>query len=750
LLPSVARKWYPHWRRDKEILVHARIVRSTQNNRTYEHVQLVQSFRRPDGMPALRVVANLGSLADFGGTQAFDNLKAALRANREGKGLVVSTAQAKSHHLAPLPILANFRYLDIAVIIALWNQWGLSGVLDECFGPHLDQVSPSAVVAALATQRCLDPGSKLSATRWFPQTALPELLGLAPKAFNNTRLHRVLDDLDAATPALMARLPKLYRDQDGAFAHLFIDVTDTWFVGHGPEGLARKGKTKEGFVRRKIGIVLLCNQDGLPLRWEVVRGTVHDSGSMADMLQAVRKRDFAQQVPLVCDRAMGKTAQIEEMAQTGLHFVTALTTTEFDSYATALPHHAFADFEIKGTDVDQPLASDVARAAAVAVEQHMHKADDNLFVLDLGLVEPSVKAEQADQAGPAHSLAAIMQLARQLDELVTSGQYSSQAAAGRALGLPKKSLACKYCGLRKLDEGVQRDILAGRAEGYALADLLRIAAEPKDGHRARFEDLLRTAPSAPSTERRGVPQCPEADAAAPLRFRVVGYFNPERFVEQRLRARKVLADVQAFVARLNQSLKSPRARRTRDDVVAAVDRELRARDLLDAFQVNIQVQDQRPLSLQLTLDPQKWARRGRYDGFTVLVAHPEITLDAAGLAKLYRAKDAIEKDFQVIKSVVELRPLRHRTEQKIRAHVTLCMLSLLLERTLTRRLRGQGSSKSALEMLRSCHLNLLATAPNATAYTLTRPSPEHIAILKKLGLRQLADEAQVSESIRPR
>jgi len=730
--------------------VHARIVRSTQNNRTYEHVQLVQSFRRPDGMPTLRVVANLGSLADFGGAQAFENLKAALRANREGKGLVVSSAHAKSQRLAPQPVLANFRYLDVAVVLALWNQWGLSSVLDDSFGPRLDQVSPSAVVAALATQRCVDPGSKLYATRWFPETALPELLGLAPKAFNNTRLHRVLDDLDAATPALMARLPKLYREKDGAFAHLFLDVTDTWFVGHGPDALAQKGKTKEGFVRRKIGIVLLCNQDGLPLRWEVVCGTAHDSGSMVDMLQAVQKRDWAQQVPLVCDRAMGKTAQVEQMAQTGLHFVTALTTTEFDSYATALPHHAFADFEIKGTDVDHPLASDVATAAAVAVEQHMHKAGDNLFVLDLGVVERSAKAEQADQAGPAHSLAAIMQLARQLDELLTSGQYSSQAAAGRALGLPKKSVAYKYCVLRKLDEGVQRDILAGRAEGHTLVDLLRIAAEPKDGHRARFEDLLRRETSARSTESRGVPQSPESDAAAPLRLRVVAYFNPERFVEQRLRARKVLADVQAFVARLNQSLASPRARRTRDEVAAAVDRELRARDLLDAYQVNIQVQDQRPSLLQLTLDPQKWARRRRYDGFTVLVAHQEISLDAAGLAKLYRAKDAVEKDFQVIKSVVQLRPVRHRTEQKIRAHVTLCMLSLLLERTLTRRLRRHGSGNSALEVLRSCHLNLHATGATATAYTLTRPSPEQATILKKLGLRQLADEAQVSEAITPR
>jgi hypothetical protein len=31
----------------------------------------------------------------------------------------------------------------------------------------------------LTIQRCVDPGSKLYATRWLPETALVELLGIA-------------------------------------------------------------------------------------------------------------------------------------------------------------------------------------------------------------------------------------------------------------------------------------------------------------------------------------------------------------------------------------------------------------------------------------------------------------------------------------------------------------------------------------------------------------------------------------------
>src|SRR5512147_1301077 len=44
------------------------------------------------------------------------------------------------------------------------------------------------VICALTIQRCVAPGSKLYAQRWFPRTALPELLGVAPAQFHNTRI----------------------------------------------------------------------------------------------------------------------------------------------------------------------------------------------------------------------------------------------------------------------------------------------------------------------------------------------------------------------------------------------------------------------------------------------------------------------------------------------------------------------------------------------------------------------------------
>lgn len=66
----------------------------------------------------------------------------------------------------------------------------------------------------------------------------------------------------------------------------------------------------------------------------------------------------------------------------------------------------------------------------------------------------------------------------------------------------------------------------------------------------------------------------------------------------------------------------------------------------------------------------------------VLTAHPDVPGTASDLIDMYFEKDVVEKDFQTIKSAVELRPVHHQTDIKLRAHVTICMLALLLQRIL--------------------------------------------------------------------
>ncbi|MBK8015131.1 MAG: hypothetical protein IPK13_27770 [Deltaproteobacteria bacterium] len=134
-----------------------------------------------------------------------------------------------------------------------------------------------------------------------------------------------------------------------------------------------------------------------------------------------------------------------------------------------------------------------------------------------------------------------------------------------------------------------------------------------------------------------------------------------------------------------------------------------------------------------------YEHRPSTDGFVLLVAHADLPQSATEMVGLYRAKDAVEKDFQTIKRGLELRPVFHHTDPKVRAHVSLCMLALLLERTLERRLCEAGKAMTApmaFEELAEGHLNMVATGPDeSVANVTTEPNVDERELLARPAAR---------------
>jgi len=237
--------------------MHLRYSTTRRKGKTYRYAQLVESYRRKDGKPAVRVVAHLGALPE----PLVERLRVAVKAANSGQAVLLASEAAAM--LDGLDV-ANRRYLDLAVLRDCWDHWELSSLLDELAGPSERSLAFSAVVLPLVLQRCCIPSSKLEATRWVPRTALPEILGFEPSAFNNTRVHRALDSLHTIDEQLQQRLVGRYQQRDGAFGALFMDVTDTYFEGIGCP-LAQQTRTKTEMPNKRcIGIVLLVNSCEVP------------------------------------------------------------------------------------------------------------------------------------------------------------------------------------------------------------------------------------------------------------------------------------------------------------------------------------------------------------------------------------------------------------------------------------------------------------------------------------------------------
>jgi Transposase DDE domain len=114
----------------------------------------------------------------------------------------------------------------------------------------------------------------------------------------------------------------------------------------------------------------------------------------------------------------------------------------------------------------------------------------------------------------------------------------------------------------------------------------------------------------------------------------------------------------------------------------------------------------------LRIDHAAAAREAHYDG-KWLLRTSDLTLTAEDLAAAYKQLLAVERGWRDCKSSLGLRPVYHHREDRIRAHVQLCWLALLLIRVT--KTRTGDTWRNLHHELDRMHLVTLATADGRVA-----------------------------------
>jgi len=113
----------------------------------------------------------------------------------------------------------------------------------------------------------------------------------------------------------------------------------------------------------------------------------------------------------------------------------------------------------------------------------------------------------------------------------------------------------------------------------------------------------------------------------------------------------------------------------------------------------------------------------------------------------YRGLAQVERAFRNLKTVaLELRPVYHHTDDRIRAHVLICMLAYYLQWHALQRLQplfdadGNGKDRRwtwpiILERLKSIRTQACRLGPTVLPQVITRPDPEQQRILDLLKVK---------------
>src|ERR1700680_122295 len=178
--------------------------------------------------------------------------------------------------------------------LELWKRLELDSFFEHAMDHELADVSWSRVASLLAINRLCAPGSELAIEqRWYPSTALDDLLGIEEGKINDTRLYRCLDRILPHKTKLEQHLKQRYGELFGAeFDVLLYDLTSTYVEGAAENNLMmRRGYSRDHRPDcEQMVIALIVNSEGFPFSYETFNGNRADVSTMETILRMVERK----------------------------------------------------------------------------------------------------------------------------------------------------------------------------------------------------------------------------------------------------------------------------------------------------------------------------------------------------------------------------------------------------------------------------------------------------------------------------
>jgi transposase len=278
-----------------------RELRPKKDGKEHSYWSLVETVRTPEG-PRQRTLCYLGEL----------NTSAQARWQ---KSIAVFNEQGESRQLKLFPseveppendpdvarvLLKKVRlerprqFGNCFLALELWKRLGLEEFWQSRLDEEAAEVPWSRVAAVLAINRLCAPGSELAIEeRWYPTTALDDLLQIPQASVNDSRLYRCLDRLIPHKTELERHLRERYGELFGAeFDVLLYDLTSSYVEG----AAAKDAMLQRGYSRdhrpdcKQVVIALIVNAEGFPLSYETFDGNRADVTTVEAVMRMVERK----------------------------------------------------------------------------------------------------------------------------------------------------------------------------------------------------------------------------------------------------------------------------------------------------------------------------------------------------------------------------------------------------------------------------------------------------------------------------
>jgi transposase len=299
-----------------------------KDGKRHTYWSLVETIRTPDG-PRQRTLCHLGELNDSAQARWLKTIEVFNEAGERHQLKLFPSDVAPppddaevAQVLVQRVRLERTRQLGPALLgLALWRQLRL----DEFFETQVDaapaDVPWSRVAAVLAINRLCAPGSELAIEeRWYPTTALDDLLHIPDSTINDSRLYRALDHLLPHKTALERHLTTCYGELFAAeFDVLLYDLTSSYIEGAAPKNpMMHRGYSRDHRPDcLQVILAVIVNMDGFPLSYETFDGHRADVTTLETVMRMVERKYGQARRVWVFDRGIVSDANLAAIRRRG-------------------------------------------------------------------------------------------------------------------------------------------------------------------------------------------------------------------------------------------------------------------------------------------------------------------------------------------------------------------------------------------------------------------------------------------------
>jgi transposase len=318
-----------------------------KDGKNHTYWSLVETVRTPDG-PRQKTLCYLGELNSSAQARWLTTVEVF---NEQGE-----TQQLKlfPSHVEPPPddpevarVLLNKVRLERTrqfgacfLGLELWKRLELDRFFEQVVDGEAADVRWSRVAAVLAINRLCAPGSELAIEqRWYPSTAMDDLLEIDEGKINDTRLYRCLDRILPHKTKLERHLKSRYGELFGAeFDVLLYDLTSTYVEGAAEKNpMVRRGYSRDHRPDcEQLVIALIVNNEGFPFSYETFDGNRTDVSTMETILRMVERKYGKARRIWVFDRGIVSEENLAAIRKRGGQYLTGTPRSQMKRFEAEL------------------------------------------------------------------------------------------------------------------------------------------------------------------------------------------------------------------------------------------------------------------------------------------------------------------------------------------------------------------------------------------------------------------------------